>query len=80
MSTCRSCAAPIHWVRLTSGKMHPCDPDPVSVEACAKGDKLVLDNGQIHVITGSENVSNMPRGYVSHFATCPDANEHRRVR
>lgn len=59
MSACRSCAAPIVWIRSPVGKAIPCDPAVIVV---------VTDQGQV------------VRGRVSHFATCPQAAQHRRPR
>ena len=87
MSACRSCDAPILWVVTQAGRSMPLDPDPVEggnvemtgrygetrqgtvvplVVVHAGGEQLALDG-----------VPTAPR-YVSHFATCPNADEHRR--
>jgi hypothetical protein len=74
-STCRSCGAKIHWIELKSGKKHPCDPEEVSANECEEGDKFVTDLGEIVVVgKSSKNES----GYVSHFSTCPDADDWRK--
>lgn len=52
---CRSCQAPIVWVKTAAGKSMPVDAGSVTV-----GD-LVYD----------------PTWHVSHFATCPNAKQHR---
>lgn len=54
---CRSCKAPIQWVKTTKGKAMPVDLDDAS-----RGRKLFN-----------------PKTMVSHFATCPHAEEHRRA-
>lgn len=54
---CRSCGAPIVWIRLESGRSAPCDPKPVVIHT-ASGVTL--------------------SGYGSHFATCPNATQHRK--
>jgi hypothetical protein len=69
MAACRSCGAPIFWARVaTSGSSMPVNekPDP-------KGN-LILRNGEVRVQTKRD-----PAGlrYLSHFATCPKAKEHR---
>ena len=76
MSTCRSCGAKIEWKTLQSGKNHPVDPDLVSVEDCEKGDKLVLEDGKVLVVTAEDERD--IEGYVSHFSTCPDADKWRK--
>lgn len=65
-STCRSCGARIRWAQTAAGKRIPLDPTPEK--------RVTLDN-----YTGSE-VAAVRDTYVSHFATCPDADVHRRSR
>lgn len=66
--TCRSCGAPIKWVKTAKGKNMPLDLKSeekriVVVGAGAKGEfGYIVDT------------------YLSHFATCPQANEHRKPR
>jgi len=55
--TCRSCNAPLVWIKSRAGKAIPCDPAVLSV---------VTDEGDV------------VRGRVSHFATCPQAAQHRK--
>lgn len=72
--TCKSCGAPIRWAQTVNGKAIPLDRHPVT------GGNIVLSRK-----TGKELAYVMPDGdetaelrYVSHFATCPNAEEHRR--
>ena len=81
MSRCKSCTAEVFWARTASGKMIPIDADPV-------------EGGNVHIVT--RRVDGTPATvrvasqeelahpgydtYVSHFATCPDAREHRSKR
>ncbi len=75
--TCSTCGAKILWVRsATNGKPMPLDPEQVvggnvSV-AVMRGDALAT----------AKVLWNDPKrvAYVSHFATCPNAAEHRRAR
>lgn len=70
MSLCRSCQAEIRWVKTTTGKQMPVDLRPVS------DGNVAIVNGIAELVapfTGGDE----PR-YVSHFATCPHAREHRR--
>jgi len=69
-ATCRSCGAPIVWVVMfPSGKRMPLDAKPL--------------HGLIRVEPGAPATGHM-RGkdaedlYVSHFATCPNAAQHRK--
>lgn len=80
MSTCKSCNQEIRWIKLESGKMHPCEPKPITYRDCDNGDKLItLDGGVIHVVHG---IATAPIeesiGFVSHFANCPQADQWRR--
>lgn len=72
MSRCRSCAAEITWARTTTGRRIPLDAVPVA------GGNIELHDGIAHV--ASQAVLSIDPLYVSHFATCPDANEHRAKR
>jgi hypothetical protein len=78
--SCRSCRAPVRWAFTVHGKRIPVDPEPVD------GGNLVLHedpNG------GAPTAEVVPAGaqlldgddgrrYVSHFVTCPNADQHRR--
>ena len=61
-STCRGCGAPIVWIRTAAGKSMPCDAEPV----------LSADIGGLAAFE-PDGV-----GHVSHFATCPAAEQFRR--
>ena len=82
---CRSCFQPIRWVETENGKRMPLDPDPVP------GGNVIIDRegvgqappvvrvlssaGQTMIGFDAELLT-----YVSHFATCPNAADHRRSR
>ena len=72
MSECRSCGAPITWAITDQGRRIPLDakPNPAG--------NIRLDLTHAHILTKSDNY-NGPR-YTSHFATCPNADKHRRPR
>lgn len=88
MPTCRSCGAPIGFVRLESGKHMPVDPELVktfAVPYIGTGPVrvLVTERGQVRRWTevsltapGAEAVS----GFESHFGSCPHAKAHRQAR
>ena len=77
-ATCRSCSAPVKWVRTVAGdKLMPVDPDPVpdgnlevfqtpggawKARVVAAGQAGLLDDAR----------------YVSHFVTCPDSKAWKR--
>lgn len=78
--TCRGCGAPIVWVPTLRGKSMPCDAEQVLYRA-RKGanGKIVTPNGEVlsaDIDVAPEEATGI--GYVSHFATCPAANEFRR--
>lgn len=74
MSTCSTCGAPITWARTEKGdKSIPLDPAP------AANGNLVLGDGGVRAHLPLFDPPDIPR-YVSHFATCPDADQHRRTR
>jgi hypothetical protein len=76
---CRSCGAPIVWVVGATGRRMPCDLEPVVDDT----------RGLIRVPEGPSSRAGTPfdsqpavlgKGKIlrSHFATCPDAAQHRR--
>jgi len=73
MSLCRSCGAQIAWFKsvLTDKAM------PVDVEPVADGN-VVIRNGKAHVLRANTPVQDDELRYVNHFATCPNAAEHRK--
>lgn len=83
MSECRSCGAEIEWVVVSkSGKNMPIDVIPTDTGNIAKlpttdaatGNKLVE-----YVMQGGM-LGDHRELYVSHFATCPNADQHRKGR
>lgn len=70
MSTCRSCGAEIKWAKTTTGKSIPLDPHPH-----ADGN-IELVNGVAYVKGRSDDPADVR--HISHFATCPNANRHRK--
>jgi hypothetical protein len=72
VSTCRSCGAQILWAITANGRYLPVDADPdpsgsIRLHRSEGGDLLA-------------NVGGTDDGplYRSHFASCPDADHHRR--
>jgi len=68
MANCRSCNAPILWIRTPGGKLTPLDAKP------EKRYVLNLTHG------GDVPGASLEPTYVSHFATCPNAAKHRKPR
>lgn len=76
MSRCRSCGAEIKWVRTFSGKAMPVDPEQISFEADGGREIFVTASGA--VAHGTRVPDGHRTGYISHFATCPNAAAHRK--
>lgn len=86
-SKCRSCGELVLWVEWPSGKKMPIDvtpetPESVNVEGFKDSDYLVVDHRPsenkllAHKFRRDEHSGR--RLYASHFATCPNAKEHRK--
>lgn len=82
-SKCRSCGADVLWAQWASGKKMPVDAEP-DMRTPGKGGTLVLSVrggafGSLIVEKYDEATHGVKRNrYTSHFATCPNADEHRR--
>lgn len=69
VATCRSCGAQIRWVMTESGKRMPVDAKPEKrIVIDPLGERLGSDAPTARVVDT----------YVSHFATCAFAAQHRR--
>lgn len=71
---CRSCGAWILWARTFAGK----SKIPLDAEPAAEKGNVVLTNR--HLADGTVIVEMVPPGqgtHVSHYATCPQADEWR---
>lgn len=77
MAKCKSCGAEIIWIKTRNGKAMPCDAEPVPYrESFSGGMKLVTKAGD--VVPGHYDGTSKDFAFISHFATCPNANRHRR--
>lgn len=81
---CRTCGAKIVWIKTLAGKPMPCDAEGVLVvEESEAREKYVLADGRVasarKAVPEDRNDSTRTIGYVSHFATCPQAAQHRKV-
>lgn len=65
-SYCRSCGKPIIWCETEGGKRMPLDADHEA--------RFVLDPST------DPMVGKLRRTYTSHFAMCPNADQHRKER
>lgn len=65
-ATCGSCGAPLEWAKTLRGRSIPVDPETV-------------ESGNLRVVDGIAYFGSPGSGdRVSHFATCPNADQHRR--
>ena len=78
MSTCRSCDAPLKWIKTKDGKNMPCDPEAFKLEDLKASDVVVSESGEVFRGTANIAKNTAQRFYFSHFSTCPDANKFRR--
>lgn len=77
MSTCRTCGKPIKWIELKSGKKMPVDPDSFELWESEKGDTVVTSMGEVISFDAVKHAGDAREVYVSHFATCPQADNWR---
>lgn len=76
ISACRSCGDPVVWAEFASGKKSPFDIEPSAAGDWALNEAYDPPKAtKLHRAAGSTE-----EGYTSHFATCPDADSHRRGR
>ena len=79
MAKCRSCGSEIKFIKLASGKWNPVDIQKRTIVKDEGNEVLVTENGEI--IKGrfaSLDEGANASGYISHFATCPFATQHRK--
>jgi hypothetical protein len=69
MAYCRSCKAEIIWAETENGKRVPLG---------AKPEKRFTLGEEVEGSWGDTRIATMQDTYISHFVTCPDANQHRK--
>lgn len=72
MSTCRGCGREIVWGTTEDGKKIPLDP---RAPVYTLGPKKIGDNPAFGESDGDQLVKRTSLAMVSHFATCPKAND-----
>lgn len=83
---CRACGAEIGFIKTVAGKTVPVDaksiyfmPDPLATESFVMMDGTVK-RGR-HLTEDTAPLNGEPEiGYISHFATCPEADRFRKAR
>ena len=76
MPQCRACNAEILFIKTPKGKFIPCNPGLVDYANAKPGALLCSKDGDVVKVDASKHQNKT--GYVSHFATCPKADEFRR--
>jgi len=70
MAVCKGCGKQILWTKMQSGRAMPCDPEFIHF---SKGGNEVFVTPDGYVIHGTRKADGDLVGYVSHFATCRQA-------
>ena len=79
LSTCRSCRRSIIWCRTERGKKMPLDADPVTNHSWANLFVLrEMERRDGPLALAAWGLTGTEPHYQSHFATCPNADQHRR--
>ncbi len=78
MSRCRSCGADVIWVRTERERKMPLDSLPV--DSTGRNLFVLRDHASSEgpLAIAAWGLAHTEPHYVSHFATCPNADEHRR--
>lgn len=85
MPKCKSCGSEILWISTSVGHMMPVDPGIIRIIPQIKASVTIVTAEGV-VVKGNkidlEECFLIPdtivTGYISHFATCPNADQHRR--
>lgn len=78
---CKSCGAPIRWIKMASGKSMPVNPDQVVYwwRPGGAAGKVVTPNGEVLSCDFDGELEKATGvGYIPHWATCPNADQHRK--
>lgn len=77
---CRACGAPIMFLKTAKGKTMPVDEGAVFFKAHPDGKELFIlgDGSTMRGNQVSDRAEGDQFGYISHFATCPNADDFRK--
>ena len=80
---CKWCGKEIAFIKTVNGKSIPVDPEPVRFTAGDDNERYVTAEGEVKRGSRTDRRGLFGRkeeetGYISHFATCPYADEARR--
>lgn len=79
MAVCRSCGAEIKFIKMKSGKWNPVNPGARTIIKDGGKEVLVTESGELISGTFASLADGAnAEGYISHFATCPNASRFRR--
>lgn len=77
---CKSCGADIIYIKTPKGKTMPCDAEQKTYIQDDNGkDVIITPNGEVikcYISGDMRYVTGI--GYTPHWATCPNAEQHRR--
>jgi hypothetical protein len=79
MAKCKSCGARIQWWKTENGKNMPVDDPCPYWSPDLQGNLVVKINNQPAMVVSVPKDSHLHvQATVSHFATCPNADHHRK--
>jgi hypothetical protein len=77
-STCRGCGQKIEWVKTNKGKNMPLDLTSYDWSEVKQGMFVINASGQVFKKSSDKEPSVPSLWRVSHFSTCPKADDFRR--
>lgn len=83
MVNCKSCGAPLVWIKTRAGKAMPCNAERIYYRKDPAGDlMLITPDGDTIRARAADIYQEGCDGYghTSHFATCPAAGQYRKGR
>ena len=82
ITTCRGCGAEIAFIKTTKGKSMPVTPEAVTFIDGGGPNTYVMADGSVRRGRSPEygDRGELMTGYISHFATCPEADRFHKKR